>query len=372
MHVYVRGASTLAVLTLMTFVSACSGSSSGTKATPQVSSQSKTIKPSSCASPSRGSCSARVDLVDYRADEHFVAFSASASSDATGDVTLDIRRHWSFHTFNNGAGAVGSAAITATSSRTFSTTPAPAFTASGAPLAPNTDLSTSSDAERAYSTDAAPPGYVSARSFETLVIPSGTGTQTMTATFTLNTPSPQMQIRLDAVNAGDTWAYASCTPSCTTSLVQGPGRSVMVFVNNPITGTAYTLKFTGTIANASPQPIAYKPRILFQAQYYSSSPTVFDSKYTANDPIFGGSVTYSFDEPYELNPSVHAAYGVDYQGGTGPPPQPSPSPSPRCNPDQHGDFQGNFDCKGDDHHKRAGGDDDHKQGGAGDERHEDG
>ena len=320
MQTLVRYTRAVTAIALLMVVSACSGTSTGTRTTPQASTQSKAVKPSSCASPSNGSCSAVIDLSDNRFDEHIVPLSPNALSDATADVPLDIHRHWSFTAHNHGAGTVGSASISAGSSRTFSTTPPPPFTASGGPLGPDTEIRTPGNLERAFVVDSAAPAYTSSRAFDTVVVPAGGGTQQMTGTFTLDSDASQVQILLDSNLAGATWTYAGCAPSCNTSVLQATGPQVQVFVNNPVVGTTYTLTFTGVIPNASPQPISYKPRLLFLRVHNVGTPPNFASSYSMNDAILAGTVTYTFDAMYELHAGMSDGFGIDYQGGSGPAP----------------------------------------------------
>ena len=105
---------------------------------------------------------------------------------------------------------------------------------------------------------------------------------------------------------------------------EGPGEQNNVVINNLVVGTTYTLTFSGIIPNTSGEPFAYKPRLLFYAAEDGPVGEVFASSYSTCDPVLegtptcasGNNVTYTFDDNYQLFPSMNNAFGVDYLGGT--------------------------------------------------------
>jgi hypothetical protein len=283
-------------------------------------------------------CSASIGLSDSRIDSYVVPFDGTTGSDVTADTSLNIQQSWSFIVDNNGPGPVGSAAFNATSTRTFysspgvSTSPPPPYSGSASPLATDTVLRTSPALEAAYALGTEAPGFSSTRTVSPLVIPPGGTTQTMTAEFTFdNLPagySNSMGFVLDGdvgSVSGSSWTFTgSSDPTDTVVNEEGPGEQNNVVINNLVVGTTYTLTFSGTIPNTSGQPFAYKPRLLFYAAEDGPVGEVFASSYSTCDPVLEGTptcaswnnVTYTFDDNYQLFPSMNNAFGVDYLGGT--------------------------------------------------------
>ena len=291
-----------------------------------------------------GSCGATLDLADNEYAYHGVPFNSIPLSDATPDAAESVQRHWFFIVQNHGPGDVGSASITADSGRTFSTTPPPPYTASttahACPVTATTaglcgdpadeQLRTSSAQEGADASDTMAPGFTSSRSFSTDVIPAGSSgtTVTLTASFTMDTTVDGMGLLLDYSNnssmpvSGESWGVASDPPG---SSVSAGFQAISVGINSPVVGTAYTVRFSGTIPNSSSQAIVYKPRLQFLSGRGTALPFTDASSFAFCDPVLEGSmscseaggvnVTYTFDDEYSLHPGYNRASIVDYQSG---------------------------------------------------------
>lgn len=281
----------------------------------------------SCSGPS-GPCSAGLGLGEFEYATDLVPFSP-VTTDSQSDVSVGVQRHWYFQIYNGGPGDVGSASIEATSLRTFSTpTPPPPFSANAAPLAAGDTLRTSG--ESAYATDSAAPGYASSRSFDTIVIPPGGATETMTVKFTVDSADWSgvgngMAMTFDSNDPhGASWAYTNISSAPTDPNLSADATQPPVMSNHfglsvhPVVGTTYTLIFTGTIANPTSQPFAYKPSLAFLASHSGPVGQVFGSSYSVYDPLLEGTITYKFDDQYQLGPSNNYAFGVNYQSGTAP------------------------------------------------------